>query len=369
MKKTLLALTLAALTLGAAVSCQNDDINEPVNLVSGESANCYIISAEGTYYFPAVKGNSAESVGVVSSVDVLWEASRSTTEPKAGEMIANLRYEDGKIVFSASAHKGNAVIAARDEAGTILWSWHIWMTDKPAEQVYNNGAGTMMDRNLGATSATPDDPGSFGLMYQWGRKDPFCGVAELASGKSTKLSTKAQWPEAVVSDANTGTIEYTLSHPMTFIKHNDNNYDWYYKDDETTDDTRWQSEKTIYDPCPAGWRVPDGGPDGIWAKAFGTTKDYIQSESGFDTGESGVDFSKTEPALASCETIWYPFEGVIYSDSGVLSNILEMGGCWSVATRNIYGYVFAATKPDKCIIPAIDSTRPNGCSLRCMKEM
>lgn len=129
-----------------------------------------------------------------------------------GEMIANLRYEDGKIVFSASAHKGNAVIAARDEAGTILWSWHIWMTDKPAEQVYNNGAGTMMDRNLGATSATPDDPGSFGLMYQWGKKDPFCGVAELASGKSTKLSTKAQWPEAVVSDANTGTIEYTLSH-------------------------------------------------------------------------------------------------------------------------------------------------------------
>lgn len=103
-------------------------------------------------------------------------------------MIANLRYEHGKIVFSASAHKGYAVIAARDEAGT------------------------MMDRNLGATSATPDEPGSFGLMYQWGRKDPFCGVAELASGKSTKLSTKAQWPEAVVSDANTGTIEYTLSH-------------------------------------------------------------------------------------------------------------------------------------------------------------
>ena len=33
----------------------------------------------------------------------------------------------------------------------------------------------MMDRNLGATSATPGNVGSLGLLYQWGRKDPFLG--------------------------------------------------------------------------------------------------------------------------------------------------------------------------------------------------
>ena len=367
MKKTLLALTFAALALSAAVSCQKDDINKPVDLASGETANCYIVSAEGTYSFPAVKGNSAEPVGAVSSAELLWEVSRTSTDATDGNLISNVRYEGGKIVFSASAHKGNAVIAARDAAGTILWSWHIWMTDKPAEQVYNNGAGTMMDRNLGATSATPDDAGSFGLMYQWGRKDPFCGVAELASGKSTKLSSKAQWPEAVVSDATTGTIEYALAHPMTFIMENEYNSDWYYRDDYTTEDTRWQAEKTIYDPCPAGWRVPGGCPDGIWAKALGSTEEYIDSETGWDTGESGADLSKTVPALASGETVWYPYEGLIYSDSGVLSGILEIAGYWSVATRNYYGYVFSVEMYDTCIIPYSDSPRAHGCSLRCMK--
>ena len=200
-------------------------------------------------------------------------------------------------------------------------------------------------------------------------KDPFYGVFELSSGKSAMFSTKAQWPEAVVSDATTGTIEYALEHPMTFIMENEYNSDWYYRDDYTTEHTGWQAKKTIYDPCPAGWRVPDGGPDGIWAKALGTTEDYIDSESGWDTGESGADLSKTEPALASGETIWYPFGGLIYSDSAALRGMLEIAGCWSVTTRNYYGYVFSVTKPDKCLMPYIDSPRAHGCSVRCVKVL
>ena len=244
------------------------------------------------------------------------------------------------------------------------------MTDKPREQVYDNNAGIMMDRNLGATSATPDDITSFGLMYQWGRKDPFRGAGELVSaenGKSSLISTTAEWPDAVVSDKTTGTIEYAVSHPMTFIIENSNNSDWFYTDEWDSDDTRWQPGKTVYDPCPAGWRVPDGGSDGIWARAMGITDDYFESTGGWDTGHSGVDFSKTDKPLATGETVWYPYEGLIYSDSGNLSLALDLGGYWSVTKRSHYGYVLAMMKYDQAVMPYLDSPRAHGCSVRCMK--
>lgn len=150
MNKTILALTLSAMALGVIISCQKDDkSNKPVELSSGETANCYIVSAEGTYSFPAVKGNSSESPGQVSAAEVLWESFGSKVQPNTGDLISNVKYEDGKIIFNASAKKGNAVIAVRDATGTILWSWHIWMTDKPAEQVYNNICHSICPRQAG----------------------------------------------------------------------------------------------------------------------------------------------------------------------------------------------------------------------------
>ena len=129
-----------------------------------------------------------------------------------------------------------------------------------------------MDRNLGATSATPGDVGALGLLYQWGRKDPFLGSSSISS--NTEAMSTITWPSAVESNNSTGTIDYATANPTTFITYNGKNHDWYYTGDSSTDDTRWQSSKTIYDPCPAGWRVPDGGGSGVWATAFGTSSGW-----------------------------------------------------------------------------------------------
>lgn len=333
------------------------------------SANCYIVTEKGHYSFPTVKGNSSESVGDVASVEVLWESFGNREKPQVGELVNELSYRDGKITFNASEKKGNALIAAKDSEGKILWSWHIWMTDKPRKQTYNNNAGVMMDRNLGATSANPDDISSFGLLYQWGRKDPFRGAGELdvkSDWKSSMVETTAVWPDAVVSDKTTGTVEYALEHPMTFIMENDNNRDWLYSEDKTNDNSRWQSEKTIYDPCPVGWRVPDGGKDGIWAKAFGTAEEYWESAA-WSAEKSGVDLSKTDKTLATGGTVWYPYEGLLYSNSSSLGGVLEIGGYWSVTTRSHYAYVFSVARQDKMIYDYLDSDRAHGCSVRCLK--
>ena len=185
-------------------------------------ANCYIVTKAGMYAFKAVKGNSSESVGSVASAEVLWESFGTHETPEVGDLVKDVSYKDGEITFTATDRKGNAVIAAKDVAGNILWSWHIWMTDQPKEQEYYNNAGTVMDRNLGAISATPGDVGALGLIYQWGRKDPFLGSSSISSNTTAKSTIT--WPSPVSSKSSSGgnviingTIEYAIAHPTTFI--------------------------------------------------------------------------------------------------------------------------------------------------------
>ena len=70
------------------------------------------------------------------------------------------------------------MIAVKDASGKILWSWHIWATDfdpnaKTLKYTNDNGSTwEFMDRNLGAANAESGSFGAFGLLYQWGRKDP-----------------------------------------------------------------------------------------------------------------------------------------------------------------------------------------------------
>ena len=129
-------------------------------------------------------GNTDATVGNVKTVEVLWESFGTDEMPDVGDIIASASYKNGYVRFSTPENfrDGNAVIAARNSKGITLWSWHIWCAEEGwEEQVYDNNAGTMMDRNLGATSATPGDVGALGLLYQWGRKDPFLHSSSISS--------------------------------------------------------------------------------------------------------------------------------------------------------------------------------------------
>ncbi len=338
------------------------------------TANSYIVSEVGDYKFKAVKGNGTEVVGAASTVDpegtptaavVLWESFGTATTPQEGDLVkSDVRYMDGYVYFSTADtyKKGNAVIAVKDDKGTesteddvILWSWHIWLTDQPVGQEYKNSAGTMMDRNLGATSADPGQVRAFGLLYQWGRKDPFLGSSSIIVRK-TAVST-VTWPSSVGSTSSTGTIGYAVSHPTTFITSNDNNYDWYYTGSEDTDDTRWTpsgSVKSIYDPCPAGWRVPDGGTDGIWKKSGFDDTDY-------DDTREGISFINSDLKL------WYPAAGCRDIDFGSLSSVVKCGYYWS-ATPSGRNACYLYFNDDGYVYPSSSNYRANGCSVRCIQS-
>lgn len=332
----------------------------PVVAGVNRTANSYIVSKAGDYKFKAThKGNSTSSaVGTIKSAVVLWESFGTSTAPSEGDLVKNVAYSDGYITFTATAKEGNAVIAAKDASDKILWSWHIWLTDQPAEHVYANNAGTMMDRNLGATSATPGDVGALGLLYQWGRKDPFLGSSAI-SGYNVAKST-ITWPGKVESSAETGTIAYAVTHPTTFISNADqySNRDWYYTGDKTTDNTRWtesENAKSVYDPCPAGWRVPDGGTDGIWNTAGFDDPTFDGTNKGKTFSNNGIE-------------IWYPAAGYLAYDN-VLSNAGTSLYCWtatpwpdSAHAINLY------FKSGSQNLATNHGMRVIGCSVRCCKE-
>ena len=365
MKRITLIITLAlvAISFGSCISV--DDLN-PLNtpnpstgIPSSTTANCYIVSNSGSYSFPTVKGGSTESVGNVVSAEVLWESFGTDVRPSVGDLIGSVSYSNGKISYTVSSpfKEGNAVIAAKDAYGEILWSWHIWLTDQPEEQVYYNNAGTMMDRNLGATSATPGDVGALGLLYQWGRKDPFLGSSSISESIETKST--GTWPSAVSASAGNGTVDYATANPMTFIEGTDSSEsDWHYS---SRNNDLWKSSKTIYDPCPVGWRVPDGGDKGVWAKACGSS--WYFEDYPYDSTDEGMNFSGI---FGSASIIWYPASGARLN-SGWINDVGNLGLYWSSSYEEDEACELAFDT-EGTVFPSASLNRYIEMSVRCLKE-
>lgn len=347
---------------GKQATCSvNVKVVNATDLSASGTANCYIVSSAGYYKFKTVQGNTSTSVGSIASAEVLWESFGTNVAPSVGDLVNTVNYSDSYITFKATGAKGNAVIAAKDASGNILWSWHIWCTKQPEDQVYKNGAGTMMDRNLGATSATPGDVGALGLRYQWGRKDPFLNSSSISTNASI-ASTIWRWPSAVSSNSSNGTIAYATLHPTTFIKSNSSNNDWYYTGSDSTDDTRWSSSKSTYDPCPPGYRVPDGGSAGVWSMALVSTSAF--SSGPWNSVNYGMDFNSYFTLSTQC---WYPSSGMLHCSSGSAGNVGNWGYFWSCTPKDQDAYNLVIGYNGD-VRPTSSNHRAYGCSVRCIKE-
>ena len=340
-------------------------VSTPVELSSSGSANSYLVSSAGGYKFMTMKGNSSTSVGNVAFAEVLWESFGTEKAPSKGDIIRSVSYSGNNYIFfttPSTLKNGNAVIAAKDASGNILWSWHIWVCEgyDPAAtaQTYYNNAGVMMDRNLGATSTTPRDAGAQGLLYQWGRKDPFLGSGNILS--DGVAASTLSWPSNAYSNTSDGTIAYAVAHPTTFIKNNSSNYDWYYTGGKSTDNTRWQTSKTIYDPCPPGWKVPSGGSSGVWSKAVGSSSSFSYTWANYGMNLSGK--------FGSASTIWYPATGYIDGIYGVSTSGATWGGFWWSCTPDGSSAYYLYLSGSGNVGPSSSGYRAYGRSVRCLQE-
>ena len=225
------------------------------DLDASGNANCYVIPEAGSYKFKAVYGNEPTSfIPDVETAEILWETWNDMSEVTPNSVLAAASFAEDFIIIRTpdTLKPGNAMVAAKDANGKILWSWHIWVPATPI--VTANFGGIMgvdlMDRNLGALVATAAtdaevDPTSYGMMYQWGRKDPFTAAGAF---KSSSPATYAGVPEEVAPGQIL--LEDAIANPR--LLGHINNGDWCL----VTNNEFWaDAEKTIYDPCPPGYRV------------------------------------------------------------------------------------------------------------------
>lgn len=264
------------------------------------TANCYIVSsANRGYCFDAtVKGNGVntltkrdgtviqlpdrdvhldiDTVAILRSDAMMELDANGKMQPITDyakrvntpivELLSN-KLTDGKIVFRVPGntanssdyrliYRGNVKIGAYKN-GKIVWSWHIWVTDKPQNQGYSNGY-VALDRNLGAVT---DDYKTFqpvhsawsGLYYQWGRKDPIFRPT---------VDERPEWADIWPPKKENRVVSVAEAHekPTTYFWSSTSN-DWT-TDTENSDyfwgyiSVRDDVKKTLYDPCPPGYRVP-----------------------------------------------------------------------------------------------------------------
>lgn len=218
-----------------------------------------------------------------------------------------------KVNVNKGAGKGNAVIAFKVD-GVIYWSWHVWVTDNPENGVaYGHGTETdaagnpisihYMDRNLGASAAGflgNDWHRSGGLMYEWGRKDPFPPLVhkdatyyqitgEVGVMRHRQIDAQNTIPvEVRPFDDIEKNMAYAVKNPITYLINTDAAGNWFsnsryrvagaspnymtwdlWSDNAkggnsngNSSNTALKNESRSYeikselDPCPAGWRVP-----------------------------------------------------------------------------------------------------------------
>ena len=362
------------LLLGAVValspivytSCSDDDTPPPppgpvdvvipddaVDLSAEETANCYIVAPGRTAAFKAVyKGNSlTETIGDVADAVLLWQ--------DAPGLLADVGYSstEQKIVVVAGDKSGNAVVAAKDASGKVLWSWHIWVTDfDPDATAYTttpNASGTtwtFMDRNIGAVSVDRAGNGSHGLIYQWGRKDPFpspvartlldenYNYVDGKDGEATLYDIDGNTLPKIGSLAEYhGSLDASIANPMVFYAQTytfTGEYDEYGEEivlndpltgdwtDESNDDF-WGGEsmkKSIYDPCPPGWKVPVCDADGNTPYAW-----LVYANMTWDAVNNGAEQNGQ----------WFPATG---------TRVYASGGCDFAENGNPYGGLWIGTK-------------------------
>ena len=364
----------------------------------GGSANCYIVTNPGTYAFDAtVRGNGDESVAGINystlpdlttatEARVIWQTGTSATNLVVAP--ASVKLNGGKVSFTTgSATEGNSVIgifASSAANAPCLWSWHIWRLNGSApgtvtgkKQSATTGADVdvvMMDRNLGAYNNTAGNLGSIGLLYQWGRKDPFPGPAGFNTtepgniyGSWNNNGTTGTWNGAyskqTVAYSTGGTEAWAIKYPTTFITYNSSTGDWMSTKNDNLWGTPWnatgsvdsyngnQGTKSIYDPCPIGYRVP---PQDTWSKQTGRGT-----------------FSNNGIILGSFHSsLWFPAAGRRLSYDGSLVSASSDGYYWSSSPHgsyperggSLYFYLSGTVSPQ------INYYRAFGFSVRCVSE-
>lgn len=289
---------------------------------------------------------------------------------------------EGFLDFTVSAsdiQSGNAVVAVK-KGGTTVWSWHLWFAPKDALdkiKVTNHQnvdyyftketlgwkptqwSGSTYDKartvkvkvvqtikNGGVAQETviniTQNPGNVKkgatTLYQFGRKDAFPGV------DASDLAANSHFTQNAGDNMSI----------MNGIQHPDNFYIWgsswystpptgysYYNlwsaENMTTGFNDNSVVKTVYDPCPVGFKMPASNAfTGFTANGQNGGTMNVDGTSDWQTYQKnfGHNFWTNSSKTA---TINFPASGYRYDIDGSLGGVGSGGYYWSAVPRGTYG--------------------------------
>lgn len=360
------------------------------------TANCYLVHAPGTYRIPLVYGNAIKNgVGnpsayhsttaensnkrqnLVNHLDqeIYTGDANSETDPwiKNHSITVNgakLVWQDSKgliesvgvdgdfLTFKVSHDnitQGNALIAATAN-GTVVWSWHIWVTKEKLQESelvsvatgshtyevapVNLGEGRTMEKassdvrassngvtlrfNIEQKNATDYRANTY---YQWGRKDPEIpatigsDIAYDIDGNNIKFQYSSSSVSIGTTIQNPG-IHYCSS--STYGPYNESNYNYWDMNQTRTGNISTATVKTIYDPCPPGFCVPTGN---LY---------YYMGDNVSMTTWQGTNGQQGRIWKDGDSVLFFPAAGYRDYGSGTLNYVGFLGYSWSASASYSY---------------------------------
>ena len=343
------------------------------------TANCYMVHTTGAYKLPLVYGNAikdgaanttAYNPGGSTSdtycanfvnhagtaINAPWITKATTGEgvnKGMGIIVASaaLLWQDAQGLITevgidgdyltltvgknASAQQGNALVAAKDGSGDIVWSWHIWVTTETFATLTTVATGNhnyqVTPVNLGWVPTGGDGKQGYNTYYQWGRKDAFIpGAWNSTTNRTVYNINGATVTGLPYTSSTTAAIADNIKNPTTHYYNNstygscDTKYYNMWDAQQTgTNNITTATKKTVYDPCPAGFCVPTGnlyyfmGKNGSSNRSMSTWDDTNKGAT-WNTGITGT-------------ALFFPASGDRSSSGGTLSNVGSHGYCWSAS--------------------------------------
>ena len=374
-------------------------------LANKNTANCYVIHNPGTYKFPTVYGNSIKNgttntkayTSTKTGPNILTKFLKADgteiTKPEIDgianacliwqdtkDLISNISYNANYVSFEVkkeTIHNGNAIIAVRNASNEILWSWHIWVTERDLSSVevenFQHKPYKFLPVNLGwcgfgnewyaprdvrtrlkqaggksaaltfsqkqeVLNNDYDIKNGNNPYYQWGRKDPMLPGNGIGDTDKTCYTTDTQYAFQH-KGLNTSDIKEYIRNPHKFnIKYD---MDGLYYNLWSTDNDRTDANdvviKSVYDPSPVGYSLPASNAftgftttgQNVDNRPNPLTPDKINAKLPFDKGY----YFYTKPNKQGT-LFWFSASGHRRYDTGSLIYVATDGCYWVAGPYN-----------------------------------
>ena len=358
------------------------------------NSNAYETTATGTYVLqhfqdhagqpitnPWIEKSNSSAYANIDGAKIVWSDEKDlVTSPT----IAHDASGDGYLDFEVKAtdiKSGNAVVAVT-KGGTVVWSWHLWFAPKSAltpipvtnyqgktynfttetlgwkpkgevttynaprtvkvkvEQTIANG-GAKLFTVINITQNNGGKKEGIATLYQFGRKDALPGTDTFYPTNSysfdnttggRSLGYAIQHPENMFIYAQTGTYYYDWC--------NATYYNLWSADNTTTGFNDNAVVKTVYDPCPVGFKMPASNA----FTGFTSNGQYQSGAANINANGTADSWDKFSAAYghnfytngSKTATIFFPASGFrVYSD-GSLSIVGYSGDYWSAVPYSSY---------------------------------